>query len=59
MEQTDNINKTFTQSILIITELRRRSNQSILKEISPEDRFIGRTDAEAETPRLWPPDAKN
>ena len=21
--------------------------------------FIGRTDAEAETPRLWPPDAKN
>ena len=35
----------------------RRSNQSILKEISPE--FIGRTDAEAETPTLWPPDAKN
>ena len=29
----------------------RRSNQSILKE-------IGRTDAEAETPILWPPDAK-
>ena len=22
-------------------------------------RFIGRTDAEAETPKLWPPDAKN
>ena len=34
----------------------RRSNQSILKEISPE---IGRTDAEAETPILWPPDVKN
>ena len=31
----------------------RRSNQSILKEI------IGRTDAEAETPTLWPPDVKN
>ena len=31
----------------------RRSNQSILKEI------IGRTDAEAETPILWPPDMKN
>ena len=30
----------------------RRSNQSILKEI------IGRTDAEAETPILWPPDVK-
>ena len=36
----------------------RRSNQSILVEISPE-LFIGRTDAEAETPILWPPDAKN
>ena len=35
----------------------RRSNQSILKEISPK--FIGRTAAEAETPILWPPDAKN
>ena len=37
----------------------RRSNQSILKEISPEHSFIGRTDAEAETPVLWSPDAKN
>ena len=36
----------------------RRSTQSILKEISPE-LFTGRTDAEAETPILWPPDAKN
>ena len=35
----------------------RRSNQSILKEISPE--FIGRTDTESEAPTLWPPDAKN
>ena len=35
-----------------------RSNQSILKEISPEY-SLGRTDAEAETPILWPPDAKN
>ena len=34
----------------------RRSNQSILKEISP---FIGRTDAEAEAPIIWPPDVKN
>ena len=31
----------------------RRSNQSILKEISPE------YDAEAETPILWPCDTKN
>ena len=36
----------------------RRSNQSIVKEISPGS-FIGRTDAEAETPILWPPDVKN
>ena len=37
----------------------RRSNQSILKEISSEWIFIGRTDPEAEAPILWPPDAKN
>ena len=36
----------------------RRSNQSILKEISPE-KFIVRTDAEAETLILWPPVAKS
>ena len=35
----------------------RRSNQSILKEISPEYSFV--TDAEAETPILWPPDSNN
>ena len=35
----------------------RRFNQSILKEISPG--FIGRTDVEAATPILWPPDAKS
>ena len=32
----------------------RRSNQSILKEI-----FIGKTDTEADTPILWPPDSNN
>ena len=36
----------------------RRSNQSILKEISPEFSLEG-TDAEAETPILWPPDRKS
>ena len=36
----------------------RRSNQSILKEISPGV-FIGRTDVEAETPIFWPPDVKS
>ena len=34
----------------------KRSNQSILKEISPE--YIGRMDVEVETPILWPPDVK-
>ena len=33
-----------------------RSNQSLLKEISPE--YSLETDAEAEAPILWPPDAK-
>ena len=35
----------------------RRSNQSILKEISPEYSLEGH--AEAETRILWPPDVKN
>ena len=34
----------------------RRSNQSIPKKINPD---VGRTDAEAETPTLWPPYVKN
>ena len=36
----------------------RRSNQSILKEISPES-AIGRTGAEAETPIVLSSDGKN
>ena len=36
----------------------RRSNQSILKEISPWD-FFGRNDAKAETPVHWLPHAKS
>ena len=36
----------------------RRFNQSIVKEFSPGV-FIGRTDVEAETPIIWPPDAKS
>ena len=36
----------------------RRSSQSIPKE-KEFWVFIGRTDAKAETPILWPPDAKN
>ena len=37
----------------------RRSNQSILKEISPGISLKGMNDAKAETPVLWPPDAKS
>ena len=39
----------------------KRSNQSILKEISPGISFFffGRNDAKAETPVLWPPHAKS
>ena len=40
--------------LLRVPRTARRSNQLILKKISP-----GRTDAKAETPMLWPPDAKN
>ena len=36
----------------------RKSSQSILKEISPEY-SLERTDAETETPILWPSDGKN
>ena len=35
---------------MVLEKTARRSNQSILKEISPEYSLIGRTDAEAETP---------
>ena len=44
--------------LLRVPSTARRSNQTILKEISPEI-FIGRTGAETEAPILWPPDAKN
>ena len=43
----------FWRWLLRVPWTARRSNQSILKEI------IGRTDAKAEAPILWPPDVKN
>ena len=48
----------FWRRILRVCWAARRSNQSILKEISPEYSLEG-NDAEAETPILWPPDVKN
>ena len=41
--------------LLRVTWTAIRSNQSILKEISPECSL----DAEAETPILWPPNGKD
>ena len=41
----------------------KKTEKSKIKPVSPKGNqfwiFIGRTDAEAETPILWPPDAKN
>ena len=37
----------------------KRSNQSIVKEINPEYSFIGKINAKAEAPILWPPDVKS
>ena len=45
--------------LLRVTWTARRSNQSILKETSPGCSLEGRTDVEAETPILWPPDGKS
>ena len=45
----------FWRRVLRVPWTARRSNQSILKEISSECW----TDVEAETPILWPPDAKS
>ena len=36
-----------------------KSNQPIVKEISPEYSLEGLTDMEAEAPILWPLDVKN
>ena len=48
--------RAFWRRLLRVPWTARRSNQSILKEISPG---ISLNDAEAETPVLWPPHAKS
>ena len=55
-QRTDVFELWCWRRLLRISWTAKRSTQSVLKEISP---FIGRTDAEAEAPVLWPPDAKN
>ena len=57
-QRIDAFERWWWTGLLRVPWTARRSNQSILKEISPGV-FIGRTDAEAETPILWPPNAKN
>ena len=44
--------------LLRVTWTAMRSNQSILKEISPKCSLEGLTNAEAEAPVLWSPDSK-
>ena len=48
----------FWRRLLRVSWTARRSNQSILKEIGPGI-SLGRNDAEAETPVLWPPHVKS
>ena len=45
--------------ILWVPWAARGSNQSVIREINQSWICIGRTDAEAATPILWPPDVKN
>ena len=54
-QKTDAFELWCWRRLLRVPWTARRSNQSILKSWA----FIGKTDAEAETPILWPPDAKS
>ena len=56
--RTDTFQLWCWRRLLRVPWTARRYNQFILKEINPEY-YIGRTDAEAETLILWPPNAKN
>ena len=62
--RTDTFELRCWRRVLRVPWTARRSNQSILKEMfigrtGCSWMFIGRTDVEAETPILWPPDVKN
>ena len=52
--RTDAFELWWWRRLLRVPWIARRSNQSILKEISPWI-FTGRIDAKAEAPTLWPP----
>ena len=57
-QRTDASEMWYWRRLLRVPWTARRSNQPILKEISPGI-FFGRNDAKAETPVLWPPHAKS
>ena len=57
-QKNDAFERRCWRRLLRVPWTARRSNQSILEK-NQSWIFIGRTDAEAETPILWPPDAKN
>ena len=58
-QSTDAFELQCWRRLLRVPWTARRSNQAILKEISPGWVFIGSTDVEAETAILWPPDTKS
>ena len=43
----------------LLSPLNSKEIQPVPSKGDPSQTFIGRTDAEAETPICWPPDAKN
>ena len=57
-QRTDAFELWCWKRLLRVPWTARRSNQSILWEINP-DYLLGRTDAEAEAPILWLPDARS
>ena len=58
-QRTDAFEQWCWVRLLRVSWTARRSNQTILKQISPEYSGKGRTDAEAEAPILWPPGVKS
>ena len=57
-QRIDTFELWYLRELLRVPWTARRSNQSILKEISPEYSLEGQM-LKLETPILWPPDTKN
>ena len=55
--------RNYVSIIMLETTLESPLECKEIKQVNPKGNqsliFIGRTDAETETPILWPPDAKN